>query len=190
MILRECRKHLFPGFLVAFVCLCIFIAAYSRPRKEFLTEQEIEIIQANREINIRVKVYLGFALSRLKAAEDRLTGKESEPGDPFEFFTPEDMLDGYYRIFESVMINLEDAYDKSDPIEMKKVRSALKTLKKDTETAIPQLEIIKKIAEEKDKEELWNLVNKAINISNGAHEGAETALSKEPDEDKKGAGRK
>jgi hypothetical protein len=190
VIFRAFRKHLFPRFLVTLACAYMFTAAYGRPRKEFLTEQEIEIIQANREINIRVKVYLGFALSRLKAAEERLTGKESAPGDPFEFFTVEDMLNGYYRIFESVMINLEDAYEKSDPIEMKKVRSALKTLKKDTETAIPQLEILKKIAEEKDKEELWDLVNKAIEISNGAHEGAETALSKETDEDEKATGRK
>ena len=37
------------------------------------------------------------------------------------------------------------------------------------------------IAEEKKKEELWDLVNQAIDITTGAQEGAETALAKDPD---------
>jgi hypothetical protein len=168
-------------FIVMLACACVPLTVSGNPRKEFLTDKEIELIQVNSEIQIRVKLYLEFAASRLKVAEERLSGKESEPGDPFEFFTPEDMLSGYYRIFESVMINLEDAYQKSDPLEKDKVQKSLKTLKRATESALPQLEILKKIAEEKDKEELWNLVNKAIDITKGAHEGAESGISKEPD---------
>jgi len=62
----------------------------------------------------------------------------------------------------------------------------MKALKGATESAAKELEILKKIAEEKQKEELWDLVNKAIDITNGAHEGAELGLSKEPPEpDKK-----
>ena len=122
-----------------------------------------------------MKLYLEFAASRLKVAEERLSGKESEPGDPFEFFTPEDMLDGYYRILESVMLNLEDAYQKNDAMEHGKVQRALKTLKEAMESALKQLEILKTIAEEKNKEEFWDLVNKAIDISKGALEGANPA---------------
>ena len=168
-------------FLSALACVFAVLAASGSPKREFLTEKEIEQIQDNNEIQIRVKLYLDFAASRLKVAEERLSGKESEPGDPFEFFTPEDMLAGYYRILESVMLNLEDAYQKNDAMERGKVQKALKTLKGGTESALTQLEILKKIAEEKDKEELWNLVQKAIDISKGAHEGAESGISKEPD---------
>lgn len=168
-------------FLLAISCACAFFTASGAPRKEFLTEKEIELIQISNEIHIRVKRYMDFAAARLKAAEERLSGKESEPGDPFEFFTPEDMLDGYYRIFESVMIQMENAYGKSDPLEKSKVQKALKDLKRATESALKQLAVLKKIAEEKNKEELWDLVNKAIDISNGAHEGAESGISNDPD---------
>jgi hypothetical protein len=181
MTQRDSWKPSLFRFIAALACICVVLTASGNPRKEFLTDKEIELIQENQEINIRVKLYLDFAASRLKTAEERLSGKESEPGDPFEFFTPEEMLNGYYRILESVMINLEDAYQKSDPLEKGMVQKALKSLRMGTESALPQLEILKKIAEEKDKEELWNLVNKAIEISKGAHEGAVSGISKEPD---------
>jgi hypothetical protein len=178
---RHPIKRFLLRFLSALACVFTVLAASGSPKREFLTEKEIELIQDNYEIHIRVKRYLDFAASRLKVAEERLSGKESEPGDPFEFFTPEDMLAGYYRILESVMLNLEDAYKKTDPMEQRKVQGALKTLKEAMERALKQLEILKTIAEEKNKEELWNLVNKAIDISKGAHEGAESGISKEPD---------
>jgi hypothetical protein len=168
-------------FLSALACIFAILAASGSPKREFLTEKEIEQIQENYEIHIRVKRYLDFAASRLKVAEERLSGKESEPGDPFEFFSPEDMLAGYYRILESVMLNLEDAYQKTDTIEHGKVQRALKTLKEAMERALKQLEILKTIAEEKNKEEFWNLANKAIDISKGALAGAESGISKEPD---------
>ena len=60
------------------------------------------------------------------------------------------------------------------------IGKALKILKKETEKAAGELEILKKMAEEKEKEELWNLINKAIDITNGAHDGAEYGLSKHP----------
>ncbi len=169
------------ALLAAVACAIAAGTASGVPRKEFLTEKEIDLIQTNREIHNRVKLYLEFAAARLKTAEERLSGKESEPGDPFEFFTPEDMLDGYYRILESVMINLDDAYQNADQVEKPKVRKALKNLKQSTESAITRLEILKKIAEEKDKEAFWDLVNRAIDISKGAHEGAVSGIAEEPD---------
>ena len=54
------------------------------------------------------------------------------------------------------------------------------TLKKTTENAVKQLEILKRIAEEKKKEELWNLVNQAIDITKGALDGAESGLTRLP----------
>ena len=177
--------------LASWFALCL--AAAAAPPKEFLTEKEIEKIQNNPEIHRRVKLYMEYAALRLKTAEDRLSGTESEPGDPLEFFAPEDMVDGYRRILESVMINLEDAYEKADPYEKEKVRSALKSLKSTMETALPRLEILRKIAEEKDRESLWDLATEALEISRAALEGAESGISgleEEPGRDDKKAGKK
>jgi hypothetical protein len=155
--------------------------------KEFLTDEEIEKIQDTPQIDARVKIYMDAALFRLKSAEDRLVGKETAPGDPLEYFTPEDMLDGYYRILKSVMINIDDAAQRPGTAP-EAIKKALKHLKSSTEKAAEELQILKKIAEEKRKEEFWNLVNHAIEITQGAHEGAEYGLSKDhapPEEDRK-----
>ncbi len=181
MICIARRKRFLYRLLPLLACVGVLVNAPLCTGKEYLTDKEIEAIQINQEVHRRVKLYLGFAELRLKAAEDRLNGIESEGNDPLEFFTPEDMLDGYYRILRSVMLNLDDAYQSPDPRERPKVRQALKTLKGATEKALRQLEVLKKIAEEKKMEELWNLINQAIDVTNGAHEGAELGISRDPD---------
>jgi len=179
---------LFLLFNMTTVVISLAVAA-----KEFLTDKEIEKIQDNPEIDLRVKIYLDAAALRLKTAEARLAGQEAEPGDPLEFFTPEDMLDGYFRILKSVMANLDDAAvhkpvlarkeaPSLDPQDwQKRIGKALKNLRSSTEHAAGELQILKKLAEEKKKEELWTLVNNAIEITSGAHEGAEYGLSKRSD---------
>jgi hypothetical protein len=149
--------------------------------REFLTPKEIQQIQDAQEIDARVKIYLEAAALRLKTAEERLTGKESEPGDPLEFHTVEDMLDAYYRCIRSVMINLDDAVQKprTDPDRLKK---ALKNLQGSTEKAQKDLALLKKLAEEKRIEKAWNLVNQALDITQGARDGAELGLSRFKDD--------
>ena len=170
-----------------FLCLASIISglAGQAGTKEYLTDQEMEKMRETYDVD-----------ARLKSAEDRLNGIESEPGDPLEFYTPENMLDSYYQIIRSAMMNLDDAAQnpgrdngiqiqgvrKKSPAEM--LTKGLKTLKSATEKSAKQLEILKKIAEEKNKEELWNLVNSAIDVTNGAHEGAEYGLSKQPSSEK------
>jgi hypothetical protein len=173
-------RRLFQMSFVSVFTAFVFSPSLPLPGKEFLTDKEIEMIQDAPEIDLRIKIYLAAAALRLKTAEGRLYGKESVEGDPLEFFTSEDLLDGYYRILRSVMFNLDDAFQKPGS-DRAKVRSALKELKKTTEQAAKDLEILKKLAEEKQKEELWNLVNNAIDINSGALEGAETGLSQLPE---------
>jgi hypothetical protein len=146
--------------------------------REFLTDKEIERIQDAQRIDERVKIYMEAAELRLKTAEERLMGKEPTEGDPLEFFSPEDLLDAYYRILKSVMFNLDDAAQ-TPGNDLSYVKGALKTLKKTTENAAKELGVLKRIAEEQKKENLWNLVNKAMDITDGSHEGAEYGLSKE-----------
>jgi hypothetical protein len=164
------------------------LPASPAPDKEFLTPQEILKIQDAQDIDERIKVYLEAATLRLKTAEERLGGKEAEAGDPLEFFSVEEMVDGYYRIVKSVMINLDDAFQRrgSDKIKLGK---ALKNLKNSTELAGKALLSLKKTAEDKRNEELWNFVNQAIDITSGAHEGAELGLQKIPAPPEKGKGK-
>jgi hypothetical protein len=162
--------------------LLLFLAAPDTVHasgKEFLTQKEIEGIQDTHDITVKVKIYMDAALLRLRSAEERLVGKETVPGDPLEFFTPEDLLDGYYRILKSTMMNVDDAAQ-TPKTDRSALGKALKNLKSSTEKAAEQLQILKKIAEEKRKEALWNLVNNAIEITEGAHEGAEYGLTKTP----------
>ena len=174
------KSKFLAQILSALICVCI-LPAPRIPAKELLTAKEIERLQASQRIDVRVKIYLEFAESRLKAAEERLNGKESEEGDPFEYFTPEDMIEGYDRILNSVMLTLDDSFQKSDPLEKSRVQRALKLLKGAAERGAKQLEVLKKIAEEKKKEGLWDLVNQAIESVGIARQGAEEGISKEPD---------
>jgi len=151
--------------------------------KEFLTDEEIKKLQDAQEIDLRIKIYLEAAALRLQTAEERLTGKESEAGDPMEFYAPEDLLDAYYRIIRSVMVNLDDAFQKSAGTRNRVVK-ALKNLKESTEKSSKRLMVLKKIAEERQKENLWDLVSQAIEVTNGAREGAEIGLSRETSPDK------
>ncbi len=145
--------------------------------REFLTDLEINKIQEAQEIDRRVRIYMEAAELRLKTVQERLSGVEPVEGDPLEFFTPEEMVDGYYQILRSVMLNLDGAYEEPSP-DLNRIKSGLGSLRKTTEKAGRQLEILKRTAEEQRKEELWNFVNKAIDITEGAYEGAVYGLEK------------
>ncbi len=96
-----------------------------------------------------------------------------------------DMVDGYYRIIRSVMFNLDEAFQRSDS-DKARLGKALKNLKDTTEWAEKMLLSLKKTAEDKKNEELWNSVNQSIDITGGAHEGAELGLKKHPAPPEKG----
>jgi hypothetical protein len=169
------RKY---AWLVIALFFCsIFSAVSNSAAREFLTDEEIKKIQEAQEINRRIKIYMDAAEYRLKTAEERLLGEEPVEGDPLEFSAPEDLVDGYYQILRSVMLNLDGAYQEPGT-DLYKVKEGLKTLEKATENTSKQLKILRRIAEDKKKEELWNLVNKAIDITDGAHEGAVYGLEK------------
>jgi hypothetical protein len=145
------------------------------PAKDVLTEKESIAIQENREISRRVDLYMDAAMLRLKTAEERLAGKEPEQGDPFEFFMPEDLVQNYIRLLRTLMYNIDDVYQR--PRKDQNIGKALKSLKGNTEKAGKELERLKKIAEDQEKEQLWNLVNQAIDLTSEALKGSEDGLS-------------
>ena len=104
-----------PKWLFSLVLLAMIPALAFLPAKEFLTSKEIDRIQDAQSIDARVKIYLEAAELRLKTAEDRLVGKEPAEGDPLEFFTPEELIDSYFRIIKSVMMNLDEVEEKGGP---------------------------------------------------------------------------
>ncbi len=171
-------RNAFRAFIAGILIAGIVSAAFGYPAADYLTDSEIDAIRKNQEIAPRVKLMLRAASLRLTSAEARLTGQETEPGDPMEFRTPEDMLDDYYRILNSVMLNLEDAVQKFPP-DRGGIRKALKHLRDIMKNSIAELEILEKMANEKQEAELLRLISRAADISNGALEGAEEALEGE-----------
>lgn len=174
-------KKLVLSLIPAIILSGIIAGVYARSAREFLTEEETESIQIKQEIGPRIQAYLSFAALRLKSAEARLLGAATEPGDPLEYFTPEDMLDGYYRIMNSVMLNLEEAARKAGGPDNSDIRKTLKELYKSTETSLRRLEFLEKLATEQNKQELLRLIHRAVDITNGAHEGAGYGLSEKSD---------
>jgi hypothetical protein len=162
-------------FLILLLTICMD-SLPAGPAKEFLTEEEVELIQIKQEIDPRIKSYLAAALLRLESAEARMLGEETLPGDPLEYFTPEDMLDGYYKILNSVMVNLDDANQKATR-DSNGLRKALKELRKRSKEALKRLEYLEKLAKEQDKKEMVQLIQRAVEITQGAQEGADYALS-------------
>jgi hypothetical protein len=177
-----------PLLLALLLGMAHFRTVGSAP-KEFLTPKEIDQIQQAQEVDRRIKLYLEAAALRLKTAQERLNGKESAEGDPLEFFSVEDMIDGYNRIMGSVMMNLDSAYQNPSQ-DRDKLRSTLNNLKESAEKADKGLAILKKLAEEKLNEQVWNLVNQAMEITQGAREGAEFGISQLPQPPAKKKGKK
>ncbi|MDR0841983.1 MAG: hypothetical protein LBP68_01020, partial [Acidobacteriota bacterium] len=53
--------------------------------RDFLTDQEVEMMQNVQSIDKRTGIYMEAASLRLVTAQDRFDGKESTPGDALEF---------------------------------------------------------------------------------------------------------
>ena len=145
--------------------------------RDFLTDKEITRMQNTQDIDRRTDIYMAAAALRLRSAQDRFEGKESEPGDAMEFFSREDMLDDYCKIMERVMLIVGDAFESPRRRENINIKKALNTLKSESSGNLKKLYTLQKLAEEKRKEDLWNLVNRAIDITGGVLDGAEEGLS-------------
>ncbi|MDI9612091.1 MAG: hypothetical protein QM330_03365 [Acidobacteriota bacterium] len=144
--------------------------------RDFLTAGEVESIQGAPGIDARVNLYMDAAERRLRSAAERVTGGESDEGDPLEFLTAEQMLEDYLRILRSVMFAVDDAFQ--EPKRAKgDISTALRRLKGRTGELLKRLRDLRRLSEEKQKEALWNLVNQADEITEAARAGAEEGLS-------------
>ena len=168
----------------AFILKCLLLSSIALMMtpgmlaRDFLTDQEIRLMQNVQPIDKRTGVYMDAAAVRLQTAKDRFEGKESDPGDALEFYSQEEMLEDYYQILEHVMIVVDEAFDEPRRRENINIKKALQNLKSAMSRNLGRLAALKRQAEGKKKEELWNRINSAIDITDGIRDGADEGLSR------------
>jgi len=168
-------KMLLP--LLAFSLLAGALPPPGRAR-DFLTGREIALMQNVQSIDKRTGVYMDAAALRLATALDRFEGRESSPGDALEFYSQEEMLDDYCEILEHVMVVVGEAFDEPRRRENVNIKKALKTLKAEMERDRERLGALKRLAEERRDEGLWNRVNRALDVTAGVLDGAGEGLAR------------
>jgi hypothetical protein len=165
------------GVMSAVFALMFFAALSGAWARDFLTDQEITRMQNTQDIDKRTDIYMTAASLRLRTVQNRFEELESEPGHAMEFFSREDMLDDYYNIMERVMLVVGDAFDSPRRRENVNIKKALTKLKSESSDNLKKLSTLKKLAEEKRKKELWDRVNRAIDITGGVLDGAVEGLA-------------
>jgi hypothetical protein len=154
---------LFFLLLSLFFILCFSPAGHA---KDFLTDKEIELLQETQSIANRTRIYMDAAALRLKTAKDKLSNKEYKAGDPMELLMPEEVIDAYCQILRSVRLIVGYAIESPNRRGNESVEKALKTLKAETTIALKELEVLRRMAEEKQRELLSTCINDAIDITN------------------------
>jgi hypothetical protein len=146
----------------------IFISPLSQAghAKDFLTDKEIELLQETQSVANRARIYMDAAALRLETAKDKLSNKEYEAGDPMELLTPEDVIGAYCKILRSIQLNVEYAIETPQRRGSESAGKALKTLKEETGKALKELDVLRQMAEEKQRDPLLNSINDAIDITN------------------------
>ena len=159
------------------------------------TDKEYSKIQLAQKIVRRVEVFLEIAARRLEEIDLRLNSGKSkkaketnkkkdkkrkkkeqeEVEDSLEFYTYWDMLRAYDRAIEGIMINIDEkeTHKLAKPSE---IRKALKKFCKKLPEFIPQLEPLRKVALEKQDEDLLAEIKQARETSSLAEKGCLVGL--------------
>lgn len=146
------------------------------------TEEEYGKVQDAQKLVKRVEAFLEIAASRLDEIDRRREGHEwdKEEPNPLEFYTYEDLLHGYYRAIEGVMVNIDEkAKNKTE--EEKDIRKALKSLKEKIDDFLPRLQTLEDLVREQKDLPLYKQYREAIRSSEIARKGALYGLGA-PDE--------
>ena len=141
------------------------------------TGVEYELVQDAQELKPRVKVFLEIAEARLDEIERRTAGIEWEKEDPnpLEFYTFAQLARAYQRSLQSIMINIDEkARYKSAP--EKDIQKSLELLNSGIQTFIPRLEPVKKLAEDREDEDLYLEWREAWKFSQKALQGSQFGL--------------
>jgi hypothetical protein len=210
--MRQIAKASLLFFLIAFVTSFVvagFVVAgfsqrYSTAKKEYFTEDELDLIRDAQELRYRVPTYFKLAERRLiflglKQQSDKEKEKEKKeeerrlkdaqkagdapankklPEDPLAYlddFTRSELLRGYGQAIDEVMSNIDDSYGRKLD-----VRDALEDLEKFLRETMP---LIEKFQAKNDSERA--AMKDALDKANEAMNGTKEALGIVPKTEKK-----
>jgi len=174
-------------------------------KKEYFTEDELDLIRDAQELGERVPVYIKLAERRLvflglmeksekekekelkaqqkrqkaktKADDTRATANKVDPDDTSYLgdFTPAELLHGYMEALDEIMTNIDYAYSRKLD-----VRNSVEDLEKFARETIPVLE---KFMPKSDSER--TVMEEAIDKARESQEQAKNALKAVPKTEKK-----
>ena len=198
--MRHPAKVSFPLILI----LCLSLSLPAQRKKEYFTEDELDLIRDAQELPLRVTAYFKLADRRLiflglkgksekeleqerKEREKRekestktgnKTAAQKPPEDPMAYledFTRSELLRGYIQAIDEVMSNIDDAYSRKF-----EVRDPLEDLEKYTNETLP---LVAKFQPKNDNERL--AMDDAIAKAKEALSEAKDALKIVPKTEKK-----
>jgi len=191
--------------LSLFLAVSLAAPLLAAPKKEYLTEDELDLIRDAQELSQRVPTYLQLAQRRLiflglmeksaeqrekerkerekrekeqkKSVDTRATANKAPVDDTsyLDNFTPAELLRGYIQALDEIMTNIDDAYSRKLD-----VRDSLEDLVKFTGQTIPLLEKFKP-KNDSDRAAMQDAIDKATQ----AAADAKQALSIVPKTEKK-----
>ena len=198
-------RHLAKVSLSLLLAVSLATPLLAAPKKEYLTEDELDLIRDAQELSQRVPTYLQLAQRRLiflglmeksaeqrekerkerekrekeqkKSVDTRATANKAPVDDTsyLDNFTPAELLRGYIQALDEIMTNIDDAYSRKLD-----VRDSLEDLVKFTGQTIPVLE---KFKPKNDSERA--AMQDAIDKATQAAADAKQALSIVPKTEKK-----
>ncbi len=198
-------RHLAKVSLSLFLAVSLAAPLLAAPKKEYLTEDELDLIRDAQELSQRVPTYLQLAQRRLiflglmeksaeqrekerkerekrekeqkKSVDTRATANKAPVDDTsyLDNFTPAELLRGYIQALDEIMTNIDDAYSRKLD-----VRDSLEDLVKFTGQTIPLLEKFKP-KNDSDRAAMQDAIDKATQ----AAADAKQALSIVPKTEKK-----
>lgn len=155
--------------LMIMVGLSISAAAQSQKR-DHLTEQEVDLVRENQELDHRIEVFIKAADRRLlvlttpNAVQKK---KEEEVWGPLPTGTKLELLTDYKKILEEAEEKLEDAYTQGSKNDL-----LSKALKKFKDAAIRQIAELRKLApqltDKKEQRALEEAIAEAETVTKGA----------------------
>ncbi|PYS02777.1 MAG: hypothetical protein DMG15_20205 [Acidobacteria bacterium] len=187
------------------IVLSFAASLFAAPKKEYFTEDELDLIRDAQELNQRVPVYFKLAERRLiflglmeksekekekerkekekrekekkKAGDTRATANKVDPDDTSYLadFTSAELLRGYIEALDEITSNIDSAYSRKFD-----VRDSLEDLEKFTLETIPVLE---KFKPKNDTERV--AIEEAIEKAKDTQAETKEALRKVPKTEKK-----
>lgn len=139
-------------------------------KRDYLTEQEVDLVREAQEIDLRIQVFIKAADRRLLMLTNpnaTQKPKEEETWGPLPKGTRLELLGDYKRILEEAEEKLDDAYERGAKNE--KIPKALAKFKEGVTKQIAQLRTFaSQLSEPKEQRALAEAIEEAETVTKGA----------------------